>query len=49
MSALFLRPAESIRDANERSALDARTALCLHIEAQWPGASESERWVVRHA
>ena len=29
---------------NKRSALDARTALCLHIEAAWPGASESERW-----
>jgi len=28
---------------NERSALDARTPLCLHIEAHWPGASESER------
>jgi hypothetical protein len=28
---------------NHRSALDARTALCLRIEAQWPGASESER------
>jgi hypothetical protein len=21
---------------NERSALDARTPLCFHIEAQWP-------------
>ena len=30
--------------ANYRSALDARTALCFHIEAHWPGASESERW-----
>jgi hypothetical protein len=29
---------------NHRSALDARSALCLHIEAHWPGASESERW-----
>ena len=29
------------RMANERSALDARTALCLHVEAHWPGASES--------
>ncbi len=27
----------------ERSALDARTALCLLIEHHWPGASESER------
>jgi hypothetical protein len=26
-----------------RSALDARTALCLHVEANWRGASESER------
>lgn len=24
-------------------ALDARTALCLHIQYHWPGASESER------
>jgi 4-amino-4-deoxy-L-arabinose transferase-like glycosyltransferase len=30
--------------ANPRSALDARTALCFHIESHWPGASESERW-----
>lgn len=30
---------------NPRSALDVRTALYLHIEAQWPGASESERSV----
>ena len=29
---------------NKRSALDARTALCLHIEGHWPGASESGRW-----
>jgi hypothetical protein len=28
---------------NPRSALDARTALCLHIERHWPGASESAR------
>ena len=28
---------------NPRSALDARTALCLHIVRHWPGASESER------
>jgi hypothetical protein len=28
---------------NTRSALDARTALCLHIKAHRPGASESER------
>jgi hypothetical protein len=28
---------------NPRSALDARTALCLHVECHWPGASESER------
>ena len=34
----------SIFWANERSALDARTVLCFHIEAHWPGASESERW-----
>jgi pimeloyl-ACP methyl ester carboxylesterase len=29
--------------SNERSALDARTTRCLHVNAQWPGASESER------
>ena len=29
--------------SKERSALDARLALCLHIEDRWPGASESER------
>ena len=28
---------------NHRSALDARTALCLHTRDDWPGASESER------
>jgi hypothetical protein len=28
---------------NERSALDARTALCFHFGDYWPGASESER------
>jgi hypothetical protein len=28
---------------NLRSALDARTALCFHIQARCPGASESER------
>jgi hypothetical protein len=28
---------------NYRSALDARTALCLHIEDHWPSASESDR------
>jgi hypothetical protein len=28
---------------NERSALDARTPLCLHIERHRPGASESDR------
>ena len=27
---------------NERSALEARTALFLHIEAHWPDAAESE-------
>ena len=32
--------------ANKCSALDARTALCLHIEDHWPGASESERSMV---
>jgi hypothetical protein len=26
-----------------RSALDAQTAVCLHIQARWPGASQSER------
>jgi hypothetical protein len=31
------------RTPNKRSALDARTALCLHIQRQRPGASESER------
>jgi hypothetical protein len=30
------------------SALDARTAPCLHIEGQWLGASESESWVAMH-
>jgi hypothetical protein len=34
-------PAE--QSHNKRSALEARTATCLHIEARWPGASESER------
>jgi len=29
--------------ANPRSALDARTALCLPLVRHWPGASESER------
>ena len=29
---------------NYRSALDVWTALCSHIKAQRPGASESERW-----
>jgi hypothetical protein len=28
---------------NKRSALDARTARCFHMERHWPGASESER------
>ncbi len=37
-----------MREANPRSALEARTALCLHIEAQRPGASESERHPKRH-
>jgi len=32
-----------IQPPNLRSALDARTALCLHIERRWPGASESQR------
>jgi hypothetical protein len=31
--------------ANPRSALAARTAVCLRMEAPWPGASESERWL----
>ena len=26
--------------ANLRSALDARTVLCFHIEARWPGARD---------
>jgi len=30
--------------SNERSALDARTALYFHVDAHRPGASESERW-----
>jgi hypothetical protein len=34
---------EHLRKAQQRSALDARTALCLHVEGHWPGASESER------
>ena len=29
--------------SNPRSALDARTVLCFHIQGHWPGASESER------
>ena len=29
--------------SNLRSALDARTVLCFHIERHWPGASESGR------
>ena len=33
---------------NLRSALDAGTALCLHIEDHWPGASEGERSVKNH-
>ena len=37
----LITPAD--RGLNERSALDARTALCLHIEVHWPVASESER------
>jgi hypothetical protein len=28
-------------------ALDARTGVCFHIEAHWPGAIESERSMVR--
>jgi len=28
---------------NPRSALDARTSLCIRVEAHWPGASESGR------
>jgi hypothetical protein len=28
---------------NLRSALDARTALFLHIEGHWPGANKVER------
>ena len=31
---------------NLRSALDARTALYFHIGRRWPGARESERWVL---
>ena len=31
----------SIKMPNLRSALDAGTALCLHIGREWPGASES--------
>ncbi len=27
---------------NERAALEARMALCSHVERHWPGASESE-------
>ncbi len=27
---------------NERPAVDAGTALCLHFEAQWPGATEAD-------
>jgi hypothetical protein len=32
---------------NLHSALDARAALCFHIEAHWPGASESKRSAAR--
>jgi hypothetical protein len=42
-SALQMCPSRN-RRANERSALDARPALCFHFERHWPGASESERW-----
>src|ERR1035438_4190831 len=35
--------------AHIRSALDARTALYLHTEVHWPGASESERCVPHHS
>jgi hypothetical protein len=34
------------RKLPKRSALDARTALCFHIEAHWPGASESGRYAL---
>jgi hypothetical protein len=30
------------RKANQRSAPGARTVLCFHIEAHWPGAKESK-------
>jgi hypothetical protein len=35
------------RTPNKRSALDARTPLCFHMERHWPGASESERWAAQ--
>jgi hypothetical protein len=35
---------QHLKKAQQRSALDARTALCFHIGRHWPGASESERW-----
>jgi hypothetical protein len=34
-----------IERPNPRSALEARTALCLHIEAYRPGTSESDSLV----
>jgi hypothetical protein len=37
---MFFRE-QAKQSSNPRSALDARTALCFHIEAHWPGASES--------
>ena len=33
-----------IIEPNERSALDARIALCFHSHGHWPGASERGRY-----
>jgi hypothetical protein len=32
---------------NERSGVDAGTALCLHVRRLWPGATHRERWAER--
>jgi hypothetical protein len=38
-----VKPEDMNHAPKYRSALDARPALCLHIEIEWPGAGESER------
>jgi hypothetical protein len=37
-----------MRQANVRSALDARTARCFHIGCHWPGAGESDVTLLFH-